>query len=167
MEILQSFGVDWKLLLAQFINFAIVVLVLWRFAIKPLTKTMDKRNQEIDKGLQDAKESAERLTKVEQEVKQQLNKAKQAGDQILVQAKQQADKNQQASLAKTKEDVAVIVEQSKKQIKNEKDLMLEKSKTEIAQMVVTALEKVLAKNLDPKVDQKYVAKVLKNLDESR
>lgn len=100
MEILQSFGVDWKLLLAQLVNFAIVVLVLWRFAIKPLTKIMNERNKEIEVGLKKAQESTDRLTKVENEVKQKLTQARQEADKILNASKQQADKNNQANLEK-------------------------------------------------------------------
>ena len=60
-ELIQTFHIDWKLLIAQLINFAIVLFVLWKFAIKPLSKTMDKRTNDIEKSIDDAKKIEENL----------------------------------------------------------------------------------------------------------
>ena len=47
--IIESFHVDFKLLIAQAINFLIVFLVLYYFVFKPLLKVMKERSEKIEK----------------------------------------------------------------------------------------------------------------------
>lgn len=163
MEILELFGIDWKLMVAQLINFAIVVLVLWKFAVKPLTETMDKRNKEIEQGLFDAEKAKEKLEKVEEEVKEQLQETKKEAAAILEKARQQAEENKQVSVEKTKEEVEALIKKAKAQISSEKDSMVSEVKTEVSKLVVTALEKILSEGLSKDIDKKYIDKVLKDL----
>lgn len=163
MEILQLFGIDWKLMLAQLINFAIVVLVLWKFAIKPLTATMEKRGKEIEQGLFDAEKAKEKLEAVQEEVKEKLQEARQEASVILDKARALAEENKKASVDRTKEEVEALIKKAKEQINSEKDTMVAEVKTEVAQMVVTALSKILSEGLSKDLDKKYIDKVLKDL----
>ena len=54
-SLISTFHIDWHLIVAQLVNFAVVILVLWRFALKPLGKLMDERGQTIAGGLENAK----------------------------------------------------------------------------------------------------------------
>ena len=67
MNIIEMFHLDWKLLIAQAINLGIVVFVLWFIVFKPLAKKITQRNKEIEKGLENAKQSQELLEKSKQE----------------------------------------------------------------------------------------------------
>jgi len=163
MEILELFGINWKLMLAQIINFAIVVAVLWWFALKPLTKTMKERSSEIEKGLSDAQKSAERLDEVEKIVNDKIKESKFDADVILNEARKQAEVNRQVDLEKTKKEVDVLFNKAKEQIENEKTLMVKEVKTEVGEMIVMALEKILSAGLTKEIDKKYIEKVLKDL----
>lgn len=160
MDILELFGVDWKLMLAQLVNFAIVIFVLWKFAIKPLMQTMEKRNNEIEQGLSDAKASAERLDEVEAEVKERLQENRAEAIAILDKAKKQSEENRQAHLEKTKQEVESVIKKAKEQIASEKDSMVAEVKKEVADMVVVALRKILSEDIAKGIDQKYIEKVL-------
>ena len=50
-SVLNDFGVEKPLLLAQIVNFAIVAFLLWKFAFKPVMATIDARKKAIDDGL--------------------------------------------------------------------------------------------------------------------
>lgn len=165
MEILELFGVNWKLMLAQIVNFAIVFFVLWRFAIKPLLKTMESRNQEISAGLDNAKKAEDRLLAVEKEAKVQLNEAKKEAMLILEKANLQAEANRKLTLDKAKSEVEVVVTKAKEQITQEKEKMFVEAKKEFSQMLVLALDKVLSKNLSKEIDQKYIKQALHDLKE--
>lgn len=162
-DLLNLFGVDWRLMVAQLINFLIVVGVLWFFALKPLTKTMESRNDEIAKGLDDAKSATERLEKVEQEVKDKLMEAKGQASDILEEAKKLGEKNKQEAVEKTKAEVEHLIAKAKEQIANEKDSMISEVKGEVSKMVVVALEKILSEGLSKDLDKKYIEKTLKEL----
>ncbi|MCB9802435.1 F0F1 ATP synthase subunit B [Candidatus Nomurabacteria bacterium] len=167
MEILDLFGVNWKLMLAQLVNFAIVVFVLWRFAIKPLMKVMEERNKEISQGLEDANSAAEKLQNTEKEVKAQLNEAKQEAMSILEKGHKQAEADRQTSIDQTKEDVKQIVEKAKDQISAEKTKMVQEVKKEAAALITESLNKILLDGLSKEVDQKYIKKSLAELENEK
>ena len=163
MEILELFGVDWKLMAAQLVNFAIVVFVLWKFAIKPLRNTMEARNNEIEQGLSDAKAAADILESTEKDIKDKLIETKGEALGILEEAKKLSEKNKQENLGKTKEEVAKLIEKAKQQIDNEKSTMINEVRGEVSKMVVVALEKILSAGISKDIDKKYIDKVLKDL----
>jgi len=163
MEILDLFGFDWKLLVAQLVNFAIVVAVLWFFALKPLSKKMQERNTEIEKGLSDAKTATERLDEVEKDIKEKLLQNKSEAADIITKAKRQTEDNRQADINKAKQEVANIIAKAKEQIASEKSNMISEVKLEVAEMIVVALEKILSKGLSKDIDKKYIEDALKNI----
>ena len=55
MEALESLGIDWKMLVAQVVNFIILLLILRKFLFGPIVKLLDDRRKTIEKGLSDAK----------------------------------------------------------------------------------------------------------------
>lgn len=164
MEILNLFGVDLKLLLAQLVNFIVVVLVLWFFAIKPLMKITKERNAEIAKGLSDAQRSEMRLQEVEKEVAELLAKSRNQADGILDTAKTRSEELRGSHIEKTKQEVAVLIAKAKEQIQAEKENMVGEVKNDLADIVVAALHKILGEKIDKSVDKKYIEKVLSQAD---
>ena len=68
-SIISTFHIDWKIIIAQAINFGVVFVVLYIFALKPLSKLMAERSEKIKKGIDDAKKSDELLQKAERRIR--------------------------------------------------------------------------------------------------
>ena len=77
-ETLQSMGIQWPKLIAQAVNFAIVLFILWKWAYKPVFAVLEARRQKIAEGVADAEKSTAQLAKTEADRKAILA---QAGDQ--------------------------------------------------------------------------------------
>ena len=60
--IIKNLGIDWKIFLAQLVNFGIVFFVLKKFAFSPIQKLLKERQSKIEKGLNDATRSASELS---------------------------------------------------------------------------------------------------------
>ena len=58
---LGSLGLNVKIFIAQLINFAIVVLVLWKWVYNPIVALLEKRQTTIEKSLKEAKEIEEKM----------------------------------------------------------------------------------------------------------
>lgn len=162
-ELIKTFHIDVKLLIAQVINFAIVVGVLYKFAYKPLLKHMNERSDVIDKGLKDAKEAQENLEKAEKAYNGKLVEAKKEARTILEEAQKQAEKNKQDMVDKAKEETEKVVTQAKTQIQNEKEKMLKEVKQEVGQLVVQVTEKVLTKELDAEAQERISKDALNSI----
>jgi F-type H+-transporting ATPase subunit b len=83
MEALANLGIDWKLLVAQVVNFAVVLLVLKRFAYQPMLKLLDERTAKIEKGLADAENAGKKLSEIEIQEKAILMEARTEAKRIL------------------------------------------------------------------------------------
>lgn len=163
IDILSSFHIDWKVLIAQLVNFTIVVFVLWFFALKPLAKKMAERSDKIEKSLADAKVIEEKLEHVSAEEKRQMIEAKKEAEKILAGAQQLVDKQKQETVDKAKAEVAKIVEASKKQIAQQKQEMVADVKKEVSELVILAAQKIIAEKLTDAKDQKIIEDVIKNV----
>ncbi|MBI5037833.1 MAG: F0F1 ATP synthase subunit B [Candidatus Kerfeldbacteria bacterium] len=149
-ELVQTFHIDWKLLIAQLINFGIVLAVLYFFALKPLLKIMNKRSSDIEQSLTDAKRIEEQLKSAEVEKEKIVTEAKKEAQIIAAQAVAEAEKIREAKVHQTREEMERMTERAKQEIASEKDQMLKEAKQELADLVVTASAKVIGKELDAK-----------------
>jgi F-type H+-transporting ATPase subunit b len=159
-ELIKIFHIDWRLLIAQLINFGIVLWVLYRFALKPLFKVMDKRSKEIEKSLEDAKKIETNLMMTEEEREKKIQTAKKEAHEIIEQAREQGNKQAQEMLEKAKSDVSLVITEAKNQIQSEKETMLKEVKTEVTELVIKSTKKILAETVDGKIDSQLIDKTL-------
>lgn len=159
-SIVSTFHIDWKIIIAQLINFGIVFAVLYLFALKPLSKLMQERSERISKGISDAKVNAEILDKTQKEYDEILVKAKNEAHIIFQEGKKEAEIKKTAMLDKAKEEVAIIIDSGKKTLEAEKIKMVDEAKNEIVSIASLMVEKIINKNVDSNFDNK----TLKDLD---
>lgn len=94
-ELLYNFGVDWKLLIAQAINFFVLFAVLYKFAYKPILEVFRTRRESIAQGLQDAEEASQRLTQADRIGEEKITAARSEALGIV---------NQAEAIGKTRKD---------------------------------------------------------------
>lgn len=158
---ITTFHIDWKIIIAQAINFVIVLVVLYGLALKPLKKLMKERSEHIAKGLDDAKCNAEVLMQTENEYKKIIAKAREEAHTIFQEGKKDAEVKKQIMLDQSKADVDHMVATGKKTLEAEKIKMVEEAKKEIVSLVVAATEKLLADRTDKAYDEKQVKNIKK------
>lgn len=163
MEFIEKFGIDWKLLIAQAVNFAIVLLVLWKFAYKPILKLLHDRENKIDQSLKDA----DRLTKLKVEMEEEKSKvlaqAKKEAQVILQDAQKKIELNRQAQIEKTKTDVGRLVTKAKEEIFAEKAQAMKQAEQELGAIAVTIAEKLVKRELNDKDHERLVTETLKEV----
>ncbi len=158
-SLITTFHIDWKIIIAQVINFGIVFAVLYMFALKPLKKLMTEREEKIAKGVTDAKENAEMIEKTRKEYDEVLNKARAEAHTIFQEGKRDADAKKAEMLEDAKNEVGVMIASGKKTLESEKAKIIEEAKKEIVSLVVLATEKVLKDNDNTGVNEKTVKQI--------
>ncbi len=162
-SLIETFNLNWSMLLAQIINFGIVFLILWYFALKPLIKVMTDRTKKIEQSLADARAIEENLKKAEETRVVKVMAAKKEAEQIIDQARITAEKNQALALVRTKEEVNKIVLEGKKQLAKDREEMIKEARDEISDLVILTTEKVLTGVWDKKLNKKLVEKTLEEI----
>ncbi len=152
-EFIETFHIDWRLMLAQVINFGLVFLALYLLAAKPLKKLMKERTEEITTGLENAKTNAELLKNTKKEYAEIIQKARQEANTIFETGKKEAEAEKSAMMEKTRSEVAVMIESGKKALQAEKTKMVDDAKQEIVSLVIKSTEKVLGSKVDGSYEQ--------------
>ena len=159
-SIVSTFHINWASLIAQMVNFALVVGVLWYFAFKPLSKAMDARSKHIEQSLKDAEAITQKLEATNAESNRIVIEAKQQADQIIKDARVLAESQKEQAVAKVKEQSASIVAASKVQIEQLKNQAVAQASAELGEIVATATEAVIGHTLSGDADRKMIEKVL-------
>ncbi len=146
MDALANIGVDWKLLLAQVVNFGILLWVLKRYAYKPMLAMMDERTTKIERGLADAEAAQVKLREMEEKEKQILSEARSEAKKIIAEMDEAAKKRDALKLAETEERVKKLLADAEVKIAEDRSRMLLDAKGELAETVTLAVEKILKEN---------------------
>lgn len=88
---ISTFHIDWKIIIAQVINFAIVLFVLQFLALKPIKKLMKERTERIEGGLTDAAKNSEILKNTKKEYDEVIAKARTEAHEIFQDGKREAE----------------------------------------------------------------------------
>lgn len=87
-ELAKTFGVDWPHLLAQTVSFAIVCVLLYRFAYTPVLKMLEARRQQIAQGLANTEKINAKLQAIDAERQHVLEAAHAEGARIVEAARE-------------------------------------------------------------------------------
>jgi F-type H+-transporting ATPase subunit b len=160
-ELISTFHIQWQLLLAQMVNFAIVLFVLWKFAYKPILKTLNDRTNKIEKGVKDADEARKKLEEVSISEKEILKKAKMESQEIIKRAEESAKKEADNISVEAKKQTEKMITDAQKSIEQEKGKMIAEVKSEIAGLVVAATEKIIGEKMDRSKDKELIEQAIK------
>ncbi|MDP3245093.1 MAG: F0F1 ATP synthase subunit B [bacterium] len=153
MELLSKLGIDWRLLIAQLINFLILLFVLYKFLYKPVLKMLQDRTTRIENSLADAQRIEKEIKQIEEDRLNKMAEARKESQRIIEEAKGQAEKVKHELLANAQKESLEIVEAGKQQLKNQQETLMKEARKSIAALVVEAARQVLGDVVDEKIDK--------------
>jgi F-type H+-transporting ATPase subunit b len=149
-DILGSLGINWKLFLAQLVNFGIVLFVLWKWAFTPLQNALEKRRKTVETGLEDAKAAAAARANAERDADTTVGTARREAQCIIDEARTNAEKLRLESKTTAQAEVAAVVAEGRTVLAQEKEKMVHEAKADIADLAVATAAKALGVTLDEK-----------------
>lgn len=162
-ELIQNFGIDWKLLIAQAVNFGVVAFVLYRFAYKPILHILKVRKEEIEKGLLYTEEAGRRLSGAETEKDKILNLAREEAVKIVRTAEDEASKRKEEISKEAETKAGKILEGGRKTLLAEKAKMEKALQVETEELVALAVARVLRKMEPEPRDRELVKEAVREI----
>ena len=144
-QILGTFGIDWRLLLINAVNFGIVLLVLWRFLYTPVMKMLEERRQRVAQGVEDARAAAREREETKRSRGGILSAAGKEADGVVVAARAAGAAKERELLLKGEAAAATLVRDAQAQAAELKARAIEESKQEVAKLIVLGMEKITSK----------------------
>ncbi len=113
---MEKLGIEPSLLLAQIINFSIIVIVLTKLLYGPILSMLEKRKQEIEEGLKITQRMRLEEEKLGVRKEKLLADARREARVILDEAKKQAEEVKHDILAQAHKESLEIIEKSKRDV---------------------------------------------------
>lgn len=164
-ELIKAFHLDWKILIAQIVNFSIVFFLFYKLAYRPLLAKMNQRTNKIEKGLKDAVQSAKLLEESDKEREERILTAKKEAGEILEKSRLLAEKNRKGLAEKAQMESRKIIEDAKAQIVGEKEKVIGEIRKEIAGLIEASLMKVLQEKSLQENDKALIEKSIGEINQ--
>ena len=153
---MEMLGIHWQKLIIQAINFAVVLIVLWKFAYKPIFNILEARKAKIADGLANADKIKAELAKTESERKRILEQAGDTANLMIEQAREAANRVREVETQKAIAAAEQIIAKAREASAQDHAKMLAELKREVGRLVVQTTTTVTGKILTAD-DQKRLA----------
>lgn len=161
--IFSDFGVTWGKFLSQVILFAVVYLVLSKFAFGPVLAMLEERRKRIEEGQRNAEKIKKQLAEVELRYQEILRKANEDAGKLIEEARASADASGQKHLQQAIKDAEEVLVRAKEDITMERNKMVAEVKQEMVSLVIQTASKVTGKVLTAEDQQRLSAETAKEL----
>lgn len=143
-------------IIAQVLNFLILVAILRALAYEPVAKMLKQRSDKIQDSLDKAAADRKAAEQTLAQYKNQLADANRRAQEIVDRAELTARQERDALVAETKREIERMKQNAQAEIQNERNRAFEEMKSEIVTLSLQAAEKIVAKNLSSKENDKLV-----------
>lgn len=145
--LLGKLGVDVRLLVAQGVNFLIVLLVLSRFVFRPLLATMRKRSERIAQGLRDADRVDREKEAFAAWKRKQEQEARRETAAILTKAEEGARHRRDTLTRAAETEAEAMHDRATEEAERLRREALESAQRDVGALVVDVAERVLERRL--------------------
>ncbi len=159
-EGIGALGINLPGLVAQLINFGILLVLFTWLSRRFLFPMLDERKKRIAEGLQASEEAKARLTETETEVAAEMSRARQEAQGIITQAQQASSRIQDEAREASRADSDQMIERARQEIQLERDAAISDLRREFADLTITAAERVIRRSLDRKAHGEIIEEVL-------
>jgi len=145
------------LILWQLFVFLLLVLLLAKFAWKPILGSLKEREESIQQALDSAEKAKIEMAALKSDNEKLLREAREERDKILREAREAANRLHDQAQADAKKNADKIIEDAKAIIQTEKNAALRDVKSQVAMFSLEIAEKLIKNNLKEDKAQKELA----------
>ncbi len=157
---MDQFGLNGWQFAIQMVAFLIFVWLLWRFAVGPIVKILDERQDKIRESLASAERmqqelkatqsrNEEVLLEARREAQEIVAGARQSGEQLLAKAREEANAQAETYLTRAQETMRQETEQARQQLRSE-----------VVDIATLAAGRILKKELNPEAQKQLIEETL-------
>jgi F-type H+-transporting ATPase subunit b len=146
------------------LTFVIVLLVLRRYAWKPILDAMEARERGIQRLIDDAEAARAEADALLQQYRKQLDESRAEGARILAEGKAAAERVREDMLARARSEAEAIVARTGHEIDLERQKAVAEIKEQAVELAISAASKVIEEDLDDERHRRLVEEYLKEIE---
>ena len=152
-----------------FIWTVLIFLLFWllvgKYAFKPITNALKKRDEDIQEALDEALRAKEEMAKIRVGNEELLKETREERGKILAEAKEMKQNIISEAQASAKKEAANILTEAKSEIENQKNQALREVKNEAGKIALDIAKNVLQRELDSQKDhESLVSSLIDKID---
>lgn len=159
-EAFDALGINGAQLLAQVVNFFILLVILRFTLYKPILRMLDQRRERINEGLTAAERARAEAADAQAQIAAQLQRAREEGQAVVANAQQVAQRIQQEARDQAARDREAFVERARQEIQLERDRAIAELRAQFADVTIAAAEKVIGQALDRTAHERIIQESL-------
>jgi len=162
---LEALGFDFKLIIAYFINFAILIVALRAFAYKPILNLLEERKKKIADGLDSAEKVKEQAEREKTKFQSELEQARLSSQEEASKIAQATAEMREQILADARAEAEAIKERVRAEMEAERQSVQAELRRQVADLTVDLTRKVVGQTIDDKAQRDLVGKFLAEMGE--
>ncbi len=147
---MAALGINPGFLLIQIVNLVIAYVVISKWIVGPVMGMLEKRNQTISQGLEDARVAAEARANAEKEAAKVLAEAQSDASKVVREATDRAASAGKDVKAVAEAEAAKARESAKAEVEMERNRILGELRGQVAALAIAAANKLVGEALDEK-----------------
>ncbi len=157
---MEGLGISVPGLLAQFVNFILLLVILRAVAYKPILKMLDERSARIRESMERAEELKTQAARTEEEFARRLTEARHESQEIIANAERIADRLRQDELDKTRQQVEALRTKALDDIVREREAAVVELRKQVANLAVLAASRAVGRSLDQGSHDRLIVEAL-------
>ena len=157
---MDKLGLNLPGLIAQFVNFGILLFILGKFVLPPVQRMLDERRRRIEESLAAAERMKTQATETERMLEEQRAQGRAEAQQIIAQAQEIARRIENDARTQAQTDAESLLTRARTEIQLERDSAIAELRREFADITVSAAEKVINQSLDRQAHRRLIDDVL-------
>lgn len=155
---MDKLGIEPSLLLAQVVNFLIIMVVLNVLLYKPILSMLEKRKKKIEEGLKFTETMKEEEAKLEVKKIKVLADTRKDAQGVIDQARAQGKEEEKEIIEEARKDAEAIIAKAKLAAGKERESMQESVQKEAVQLALAMAKRLLRESLTKEAQQKVLEK---------
>jgi F-type H+-transporting ATPase subunit b len=145
---MDKLGINLGFLLFQIFNFAVLTILLYAFAYKPIVKMLETRKQKIAQSMEDVRIAAEARANAEQEAVKIITEAQTKAARIVNEATERADAAMEDVKAEAEKEITKEREGVMVEVEEERNRILTDLRSQVAALSIAAAQKLIGEAMD-------------------
>ncbi len=144
--------------------FIVLLVVLSKYAYKPLLAAVEAREAALEKAITDAKADRAEAAKLLAEQQKQLAQTRADVQKVMADGRAATEALRAEMLEKVKAEGADMLDRTRREMQAEKEKAIADLRREAVDLAITGASKVIGRNLDSAMDRSLVESYLAGLD---
>lgn len=154
-------------LIAQIINFLILVVILTKVAYKPLMKALEERRERIAASIEQADRERAEAEQLKRDYQEQLAMARTEAQNIVEKATRLAEQTREEIVSAARAEHAKLLKEAQEEIARERKQALSELRSEVVTLSMAAAAKIIEKNMDTEANSKLISNFIAKLDDEK